>query len=64
MTLLPEHSHCLACGDPVEFGKEYCSDACRVSAEEERRRERRRNSAFVLLAGTILVIITVLVAFG
>ncbi len=63
MSLLPEHSHCLHCDDPVDLGQEYCSEECRVQALAEVRRERNRNYLFFGLAAIALLVIT-LVTLG
>jgi len=64
MSLLPEHSHCLHCDDPVDVGQEYCSDVCKVAAESEAKKERNRNMLFLGLAATILIVITIVVTLG
>lgn len=55
---LPDHSHCLSCGDPVPFGEEYCSDACRAKAAEDSKKDRWKD---VLFYGVVAVAILVLV---
>ncbi|NLX47771.1 MAG: DUF2116 family Zn-ribbon domain-containing protein [Euryarchaeota archaeon] len=64
MSLLPEHSHCLHCDDPVDVGQEYCSDECRANAEKEARKERTRNMIFFGLAAIILIAITITLTLG
>ena len=64
MSLLPEHSHCLHCDDPVDLGQEYCSDECKLAAESEARKERTRNMIFFGLAAIILIAITLTVTLG
>ncbi len=64
MSLLPEHSHCLHCDDPVDVGQEYCSDACKAAADSEARKERTKNTIFFVIAGVLLVAITVMVTLG
>jgi predicted nucleic acid-binding Zn ribbon protein len=64
MSLLPEHSHCLYCDDPVDVGQEYCSDECRENAEKEAKKERTRNMIFFGLAAIILIAITLTVTLG
>jgi len=63
MSLLPEHSHCLHCDDPVDLGQEYCSEEYRVQALAEVRKERNRNYLFFGLAAIALLVIT-LVTLG
>jgi len=64
MSLLPEHSHCLHCDDPVDEGQEYCSDECKAAAESESRRERNRNMIFFGIAAVLLIAITIMVTLG
>ncbi|NLI74422.1 MAG: DUF2116 family Zn-ribbon domain-containing protein [Euryarchaeota archaeon] len=47
---LPDHSHCMNCGDPVIFGKEFCSSQCQLEREGEKKRVRRRNLIFYIVA--------------
>ena len=35
MMKLPEHGHCENCGDPIEFGEYFCSDACSKEYESD-----------------------------
>lgn len=58
MDLLPEHSHCLSCEEPIDEGQEYCSDACRQKAESEARKERNKNMIFLGLAAVALIVLT------
>ena len=60
MSLLPEHSHCLHCDDPVDEGQEYCSEECRLKANAEARKERNRNMFFFAVAAVALTIIFLL----
>ncbi|MCG7843982.1 MAG: DUF2116 family Zn-ribbon domain-containing protein [Methanomassiliicoccales archaeon] len=64
MSMLPEHSHCLNCDEPVDVGQEYCSDQCRLKFEGEARKERNRNMFFLGLAAIALIIITLMVTMG
>ncbi len=64
MSLLPEHSHCLHCDDPVDEGQEYCSDECKAAAESEAKKERTRNMVFFGIAAVLLVAITIMVTLG
>ncbi len=47
---LPEHSHCLACGDPVPAEKSYCSEECRQEQEAKENKNKRRNLMFYIVA--------------
>jgi len=64
MSLLPEHSHCLHCDDPVDVDQDYCSEECKVAAENEAKKERTRNMVFFGLAAVILIAITIAVTLG
>lgn len=64
MSLLPEHSHCIHCDDPVDAGQEYCSEECRENHENEARKERTRNMIFFGLAAIILIAIALTVTLG
>ena len=54
---LPDHSHCIYCGDPIPFGEEYCNDECRQKEAERVAKEKRKNYAFYISAGIAIVII-------
>jgi predicted nucleic acid-binding Zn ribbon protein len=58
MSILPEHSHCLNCDEPVDEGQEYCSDQCRQKFEDDAKRDRNKNMIFLGLAVVALIIIT------
>jgi predicted nucleic acid-binding Zn ribbon protein len=64
MSLLPEHSHCLQCDDPVDEGQEYCSEECRAAAQSEAKKERTRNTLFFVIAAVLLIAITIMVTLG
>jgi predicted nucleic acid-binding Zn ribbon protein len=64
MSLLPEHSHCLHCDDPVDEGQEYCSEECKAAAEREAKKERTRNMVFFGIAAVLLIAITIMVTLG
>ncbi|HHT75298.1 MAG TPA: DUF2116 family Zn-ribbon domain-containing protein [Methanomassiliicoccaceae archaeon] len=47
---LPEHSHCMNCGDPTPSDEPYCSDECQREQEAKERRNRQRNLIFYIVA--------------
>ena len=49
---LPKHKHCPVCGTPIDLGKQYCSEKCRV---EGRRVTRARTRNFILITGGIFI---------
>jgi len=54
---LPEHSHCAFCGDPIQFGKEYCSEECKQKQAEKVAAEKKRDYIFyAVAAGTIILL--------
>ena len=54
---LPDHSHCIYCGDPIPFGEEYCNDECRQKEAERVAKEKKKNYAVYISAGVAIVII-------
>lgn len=54
---LPEHSHCVFCGDPVPFGEEYCDDECRRKEAERKAKEKRRDYIFYGITAAIILIL-------
>ena len=56
---LPEHSHCLYCGDPIPIGEEYCNDECRRAEAERVAKEKRKDMAFYAIAAVTVVVILV-----
>ena len=57
---LPEHSHCIYCGDPIPFGEEYCNDECRRNEELRQKAEKRKEYRFWGSAGVVIVIVIAL----
>lgn len=57
---LPEHSHCLYCGDPIPFGEEYCNEECRSKEKERVAAEKRRDMMFYVISGLSIVVIVAL----
>ena len=54
---LPEHSHCIHCGDPVRFGEEFCDSTCKDAHTKEEKRSRIRDFAFYATIGVALVVV-------
>jgi predicted nucleic acid-binding Zn ribbon protein len=54
---LPEHSHCLHCGDPVPYGTEYCSEECREGYRKDKLKNNIRDVAFYATIGLALCIL-------
>ncbi len=57
---LPNHSHCLNCGDPVTFGEEYCNENCKSQHMEDEKKTRRSDIIFYgIIAVAILALVYV-----
>lgn len=64
MAILPNHSHCGYCGNPIAYGEEFCDDDCRQLRKAEDKMEKRKDIIFygaialsliaILAAGAIL----------
>jgi len=54
---LPEHSHCLYCGDPTPYGTYFCCDECRKKHHDETRRNNIRDIAFYATVGLALCLL-------
>ncbi|MDI9378381.1 hypothetical protein SDC9_109598 [bioreactor metagenome] len=55
MARLDDHSHCLYCGDPIPYGREYCDDECLVLRDYDERTERKKDRRFYILVAVSLV---------
>ncbi len=58
---LPEHSHCIYCGDPIPFGEEFCDEECRKKESERRRSEKMKEYRFW---GSAIIVMAVVIAVG
>ena len=58
---LPEHSHCIYCGDPNPFGEEFCNEECRKKESERRRSEKMKEYRFW---GSAIIVMAVVIAVG
>lgn len=60
MAMLPNHSHCRYCGNPVEYGEEFCDDDCRELNRAEEAMEKKKDIIFYgLIAISLLAILAV-----
>lgn len=58
--LLPEHSHCLYCGNPISEGLEYCDENCKKAHEEEKKAEKKADIKFYgIVAASLIAIFAV-----
>ena len=58
---IPLHTHCIVCGRPIEFGKMFCSEACRESYERMIKAKRR---SIYIMWGVIAAMIVILLILG
>lgn len=54
---LPDHSHCLHCGNPVPFGEEYCDEVCRGDFVKDAKKTRVKDFLFYATIAVALVVI-------
>lgn len=54
---MPDHSHCIYCGDPIPFGEEYCNEECERKERDRVASEKRRDNAFFAIAILTVVVI-------
>lgn len=52
---LPDHSHCVFCGEALPFGQDYCNDECRKNEADRIAREKRRDYMFYGITGAIIL---------
>ena len=60
MAILPNHSHCRYCGNPVAFGDEFCDDDCKALFKAEESIERKKDLVFYGAIAISLVAILVI----
>ena len=61
MAVLPNHSHCRYCGNPIDYGEEFCDDACRDLDRAERAVERKKD---IIFYGAIVVSLVAILVVG
>lgn len=54
---LPEHSHCLHCGDPTPYGTVYCNEECEAKYKKERLISNLKEVGFYITVGLALCIL-------
>jgi len=50
---LPDHAHCGNCGDPIRFGEEFCSEACRSETAKSEAKDKKMEYIFYAVAGIL-----------
>jgi predicted nucleic acid-binding Zn ribbon protein len=61
--ILPDHSHCATCDDPIPVGEEYCSDKCKDEHDAKVKKESMRMNFFYIAAIAAVILIAVAVFF-
>ena len=61
MTILPNHSHCRYCGNPIAYSEEFCDDDCRELFKAEESMERKKD---ILFYGMIALSLVAILAVG
>ncbi len=56
--ILPDHTHCIMCDEPIPVGEEYCSDKCKDEYQSKVKGEARRMNYFYIAAIAIVVLIS------
>ena len=64
--ILPDHTHCIMCDDPIPVGEEFCSDKCKDEYRAKVKKETRRMNLFYVgaIAAVILISLMVLLLGG
>ena len=61
MAVLPNHSHCRYCGNPIDYGEEFCDDDCGDLDRAERAVERKKD---IIFYGAIVVSLVAILVVG
>ncbi len=61
MTLLPEHSHCKYCGNPIPYGMEYCDDDCKSLFDAQEAQDKKKD---IIFYGAIAVSLIAIIIVG
>ena len=56
---LPEHSHCLYCGNPVDKDSEFCDDDCKELYIAREHEEKVKDIKFYAMIGISLVAVLI-----
>ena len=61
MAYLPDHSHCRYCGNPIEYGEEFCDEDCVALYKAEESVERKKD---IIFYGAIAVSLVAILVVG
>jgi predicted nucleic acid-binding Zn ribbon protein len=59
--ILPDHTHCILCDEPIPVGEEFCSDKCKDEYGSKVKKEARRMNYFYIGAIGIVIAISLVV---
>ncbi len=60
MAELPEHSHCLFCGDPVAYGEQFCSEDCAGHYAKKKKKDFLKENGFYIIAAIGIIVLSVI----
>ncbi len=61
--ILPDHTHCIMCDEPIPVGEEFCSEKCKEEYHTKVKKEASRMNYFYIAAIAIVVLITAAIYF-
>jgi predicted nucleic acid-binding Zn ribbon protein len=61
--ILPDHTHCIMCDEPIPVGEEFCSDKCNEEYRSKVKKEARRMNYFYIGAIAIVLLISLALYF-
>ena len=61
--ILPDHTHCMMCDEPIPVGEEFCSDKCNEEYRSKVKKEARRMNYFYIGAIAIVLLISLALYF-
>ena len=61
--ILPDHSHCIMCDEPIPANEEFCSDKCKEEYRSQVKKEARRMNYFYIAAIAAVLLISLTVFF-
>jgi predicted nucleic acid-binding Zn ribbon protein len=61
--ILPDHSHCIMCDEPIPEDEEFCSDKCKEEYHYKVKKEARRMNYFYITAIVVVLLISLTVYF-
>ena len=56
--ILPDHSHCILCDEPIPSDEKFCSDKCKEEYQSKVKKEARRMNYFYIAAIAVVLLIS------